>query len=81
MKQYVTAITSVFPNKQYWYDANNTMRLTYGKIDGSNPKDGMEYKPFTTAEGILQKYIPNNDEFDAPEKLINLIKNKVNNKG
>jgi tetratricopeptide (TPR) repeat protein len=76
MKQYVTAITEVFPNKQYWYDANNTMRLTYGKIDGSSPKDGMKYKAFTTAEGILQKYIPNNDEFDVPEKLINLIKNK-----
>lgn len=76
MKQYVTAIMEVFPNKQYWYDANNTLRLTYGKIDGSTPKDGMEYKPFTTAQGILQKYIPGNDEFDVPKKLINLIKNK-----
>lgn len=76
MKQYVTAIMQVFPNKQYWYDANNTLRLTYGKIAGSTPRDGMEYEPFTTAQGILQKYIPGNDEFDVPEKLINLIKNK-----
>lgn len=76
MKLYVQAIQEVYPNNQYWYDANNTLRLTYGKVEGSTPKDGMEYKAFTTAEGILQKYIPGNDEFDVPEKLIELIKNK-----
>jgi tetratricopeptide (TPR) repeat protein len=36
----------------------------------------MTYKAFTTAEGILEKYIPGNEEFDVPEKLLNLIRTK-----
>lgn len=76
MKEYSKAIQTVFPNEKYWYDANSTLRISYGKIEGSAPKDGMTYTHKTTAEGMMAKYIPNNDEFDVPEKLITLIKNK-----
>lgn len=76
MKDYAKAIQSVFPQKKYWYDANGTLRLTYGKIEGSSPKDGMTYKAFTTAEGIMEKYIPGSEEFDVPYKLRDLIKKK-----
>ncbi|MEN8929481.1 MAG: S46 family peptidase [Flavobacteriales bacterium] len=76
MKKYSKAIQIVFPDKNYWYDANSTLRVSYGKIEGSKPRDGMQYTHFTTAEGIMAKYIPNNDEFDVPAKLINLIENK-----
>ena len=76
MKEYSKAIQVVFPTKKYWYDANGTLRISYGQVEGSAPRDGMEYKHFTTAEGIMEKYIPGNDEFDVPEKLINLIENK-----
>jgi tetratricopeptide (TPR) repeat protein len=76
MKTYTEAIMIAFPTEKYWYDANSTLRVSYGKIEGSAPRDGMTYTHYTTAEGILAKYIPNNDEFDAPEKLLNLIENK-----
>ncbi|MDA9262021.1 S46 family peptidase [Flavobacteriales bacterium] len=76
MKTYSNAIQIVFPNEKYWYDANSTLRVSYGKIEGSRPRDGMQYSHYTTAEGIMAKYIPNNDEFDVPEKLITLIENK-----
>ncbi len=76
MKQYVTAIEEAYPNKQDWYDANGTLRISYGELAGSTPKDGMEYKAFTTTDGILQKYIPGDREYDVPEKLISLIKAK-----
>ncbi len=76
MKEYSKSIQIVFPTKKYWYDANSTLRISYGKIEGSAPRDGMRYTHKTTAEGIMAKYIPNNDEFDVPEKLISLIQNK-----
>lgn len=76
MKQYSKAIQIAFPNVKYWYDANSTLRVSYGKIEGSKPRDGMQYTHYTTADGIMAKYIPNNDEFDVPEKLISLIENK-----
>lgn len=73
MKDYSKAIQIAFPTEKYWYDANSTLRISYGKIEGSQPKDGMSYSHITTADGIMAKYIPNNDEFDVPEKLLTLI--------
>ncbi|NQW25776.1 MAG: S46 family peptidase [Cryomorphaceae bacterium] len=50
-------------------DANSTLRFAYGRVGGFSPVDGMSYKHFTTAEGILDKYIPGDYEFDLPEAL------------
>lgn len=50
-------------------DANSTLRFAYGRVGGLSPKDGVTYKHFTTAEGILDKYIPGDYEFDLPEDL------------
>ncbi len=36
-------------------DANSTLRVTYGRVTGSRPRDGMVYVPFTTLEGIVEK--------------------------
>lgn len=76
MKEYSNSIQIVFPSEKYWYDANSTLRISYGQIEGSAPRDGMRYTHKTTVEGIMAKYIPGNDEFDVPEKLISLIQNK-----
>ncbi len=50
-------------------DANFTMRMTYGKIGGYSPKDGVEYIHYTTTDGILEKEIAGDMEFDVPRVL------------
>ena len=75
MEQYVRATMDLFPNKDYWPDANSTLRLTYGKMEGSEPQDGLEYKAYTTLDGIVQKYVPGDKEFDVPDKLLELQAN------
>lgn len=50
-------------------DANFTMRLTYGKIGGYKPADAVDYNYFTTVEGILEKEIPGDYDFDVPAEL------------
>ena len=57
-------------------DANSTFRVTYGKIKGYKPNDGVYYEPFTTLEGVMEKYIPGDYEFDVPKKLIDLYNSK-----
>jgi hypothetical protein len=47
--------------------------LTYGKVEGSSPYDGMTYLPFTTAAGVLQKYIPGDADFDLPADLVQAL--------
>lgn len=58
-------------------DANSTERLTYGNVKAYHPKDAVNFKYYTTAEGILQKHSKEpTSEFYVPEKLIELIKHK-----
>ena len=57
-------------------DANSTMRLTYGKVGGYKPNDAVEYKYYTTTNGILEKEIPNDSEFDVPANLKTAILEK-----
>jgi hypothetical protein len=52
------------------------MRVAYGKIKGFEPRDGVFYKPFTHLYGAIEKYKPNDPEFDLPQKLIDLYNKK-----
>jgi hypothetical protein len=55
-------------------DANSTLRITYGTVRGYSPKPGAPvYLPFTTAAGVVKKNT-GKDPFDAPERLIDAIK-------
>jgi hypothetical protein len=50
--------------------------VTYGKVKGYEPKDGVYYYPITYLDGVMEKYIPGDYEFDVPSKLIDLYQNK-----
>lgn len=74
MKDHVIVLKDAFPEKVMWADANSTLRLTYGKAEGTEPVDGKIYKFYTTARGILEKYDPNDPDFVLPERLVDLVK-------
>ncbi len=72
MGKYIKAQMLVFPDKLFYPDANFTMRVAYGKIKGFEPRDAVYYKPFSHLYGAIEKYKPNDPEFDLPKKLIEL---------
>lgn len=76
MRTYVKGMTELFPEKTYWPDANSTLRLSYGKVEGSEPRDAVEYTAQTTLAGAIAKYIPGDAEFDLPQRLIDLYNAK-----
>ena len=75
-RSYMKAILELFPNKRIFPDANSTLRVTYGKIKGYKPNDAVYYEPFTYLDGIMEKYVPGDYEFDVPQKLIDLYTTK-----
>lgn len=75
-KEYMKALMEVFPNERFFPDANSTLRVTYGQVRGYVPKDGIYYKPSTYLEGVMEKYIPGDYEFDVPQKLQDLYNTK-----
>jgi hypothetical protein len=72
MQKYTEGMMKMFPGN-YWADANSTLRISYGKVDGSYPRDGEHYTPHTTADGILQKYYTGNPDFAISPKLKSLL--------
>ena len=45
-------------------DANSTMRISYGRVGGFSPNDGVWQDWYTTPAGILQKYDPSNHDYN-----------------
>jgi len=75
-RNYMKAIREVFPEQVFFPDANFTLRVSYGKVEGYYPRDGITYTPFTHLSGVMEKYKPGDYEFDVPKKLRELYNNK-----
>ncbi len=62
--------------KATYPDANFTMRLSFGTVQPYSPKDGVDFRFYTTLKGVMEKEDPSNYEFIVPAKLKELYKNK-----
>ena len=75
-RSYMQAQLEVFAEKTFYPDANSTLRVTYGNVKGYQPKDAVKYNYYTYLDGVMEKYVPGDYEFDLPQKLIGLYKAK-----
>lgn len=75
-RDYMQAQMDVFKEKTFYPDANSTMRVTYGKAMGYEPRDAVKYEYYTYLDGVMEKYKPGDYEFDVPEKLRELYAKK-----
>ena len=64
------------PEKRFSPDANFTLRVTYGKVEGFKPQDGKNFRHFTTLEGIMEKENPDIYDYVVEPKLKELYNNK-----
>ncbi len=73
---FVDGLRKMNADKNYYPNANSTMRLTYGKVGDYYPADAVYYNYYTTLAGVMEKEDPNNPEFVVPGKLKTLYENK-----
>jgi hypothetical protein len=73
---FIAGLREMYPDRKFSPDANSTMRLTYGTVQGYHPADAMYYDYFTTLDGVMEKEDPSNDEFIVPDKLKLLYETK-----
>ena len=74
--EYMRALMEVFPERNFYPNANSTLRVTYGRLEGVNPRDAVSYGTTTYLDGAMAKYKPGDYEFDMPSRLIELFDNK-----
>ena len=75
-RTYMKAQLELDKDGRLFPDANSTLRVTYGKVKGYEPRDAVAYEPFTYLDGVIEKYVPGDYEFDVPAKLIDLYNRK-----
>ncbi len=73
---YLEALMLMQPGKLFYPDANHTMRLTYGKIQGYSPANAIDYYYLTTLKGVMEKDNPEIYDYDVPDKLKDLFEKK-----
>jgi hypothetical protein len=76
MKTYIAGIMEMKQEKPLWPDANKTLRVAFGKVEGYEPMDGVTYDYYTTLEGIMQKDNPAIYDYNVPQKLRDLYQKK-----
>ena len=75
-RQYVKGLREMEPDRDFYADANGSMRIAYGQVRDYRPRDAIRYGPVTTLEGIIEKsYLPTKD-YSIPEKLRELYEQK-----
>ncbi|PKP51914.1 MAG: serine protease [Bacteroidetes bacterium HGW-Bacteroidetes-1] len=73
---YMRGLMEMQNNKRFYPDANFTLRITYGKVEGYSPADAIYYKHYTTLEGILEKEDPNIYDYVVEDRLKELYNKK-----
>ena len=68
-KDYMRGQMEFSKDKTFYPDANLTLRVAYGQVGGYAPSDGVEYKHYTTLEGIMQKDNPEIFDYNIPQSL------------
>ena len=66
---FIAGLREMNPEKNYYPDANSTMRATYGSVGDYAPGNAMHYDYYTTIDGIIQKEDATNEEFEVPARL------------
>ena len=69
---FVKGLMEMNSDHRYASDANSTMRVTYGQVLDYYPADAVHYSHFTTMDGVMEKYVPGDHEFDLPKRFIDL---------
>ena len=72
MRLYVKGMMEMQPEVNFFPDANLTLRVAYGHVEGFRPRDGVYYKPYSTLQGIMEKENPDIYDYVVEPKLKSL---------
>ena len=56
-------------DRDFFPDANLTLRVAYGRVCGYSPADGTWYKPVSTLKGVMEKDNPDIFDYNIPQTL------------
>ena len=76
MRTYIKGMMEQYPDSNFFPDANLTLRVTYGHVEGFRPKDATYYTAYSTIDGIMEKENPDIYDYRVEPKLKQLWEKK-----
>ncbi|HHU97951.1 MAG: S46 family peptidase [Bacteroidota bacterium] len=73
-REFMAALMEMEVRKTFYPDANFTQRMSYGSVEGYGPRDGVWYDSFTTTNGVLEKELPGDPEFNVQGYVLDAIR-------
>lgn len=73
---FLAGLMEMYSDRQFYPNANSTMRITYGTVGDYNPSDAVHYSYFTTMKGYIEKEIHGDREFDVWPRFKELYNTK-----
>jgi hypothetical protein len=73
---FMAGLMEMDPDKTFHPDANFTQRLSYGSVGGYKPADAVIYEYYSTSQGVLNKYVPNDPEFNVQQYILDDLASK-----
>jgi hypothetical protein len=74
-RMYLEGLREMDSTRVRYPDANFTMRVSYGKVEGYEPAEAVKYRYYSTLDGIVEKSKLSND-YAFPSKLFQLYLRK-----
>lgn len=75
-KRYLKGLMQMQPGRNWYPDANNSIRLTYGKVKSYQHHDSIKLGCYSTMRNVIDKYKPGDIAYDLPANYIDLYKKK-----
>lgn len=75
-RTYMKAQMEMQANHRFYPDANSTIRVHYGQVKAFVPMDAVNYRHFTTLEGIIEKENPDIYDYVVEDRLKQLYETK-----
>ena len=73
-REFMAALMDMDADRTFYPDANFTQRLSYGTVQGYNPRDAVNYDYYSTTDGVLEKQSPGDPEFNVQEYILDHIR-------
>lgn len=66
-RHYIQILMQIYPDRHFWPDANQTLRVSYGTVSSTKPMDAVTYRYYTTTDGILERSLDENEDYEIKD--------------
>lgn len=73
-RTYIGGLMEMHRDTPFFPDANMTPRIAYGRVEGYQAREAVEYTPHTSVDGLLEKVTFGREDYVVPARFDSLVR-------